>query len=597
MTVMDWRNIDTGWEIPSETYADQPYVVQTDDGAWLCVMTTGGGREGEAGQHIVARRSTDHGRTWSEAIDIEPADGPEASYAVLLKGPQGRVFCFYNHNSDNLREVVADDPPYAGGRCRRVDSLGHYCFRYSDDHGRSRSRARSDIPMRLMDIDRRNPYEGRVCFFWNVGKPFIRDGTAYVSLHKVGGFGQGFFTRSEGVLLRSEDLLTLDDPTPAHWQTLPDGEFGLRTPLGGGAIAEEQSTVVLSDGSLYCIYRTVDGHPATSTSRDGGHTWSASQYLRFADGRLVKHPRAATFVWCCANGRYLYWFHHHGGKGYEDRNPVWLCGGREVAGPTGLTIAWSEPEIALYADDPFVRISYPDLVQDGDDYYVTETQKDVARVHPLDPALLAGLWEQHTLAEVAQQGLVLACTQVPANGCQEAMSLLPALLARDAARADYGTYDLRQGLSLDLWATLTDLLPGQVLIDNRRADGKGLCLQTSERETLEVILNDGRSESRWETDPGAWRCGVLQHVGLLIDGGPKIVAFVVNGKVCDGGEHRQFGWGRYNAALRDVNGAGVARLGQSLHGRLWALRVYDRCLRVSEMVGNWRAGCSGGSGG
>jgi hypothetical protein len=31
----------------------------------------------------------------------------------------------------------------------------------------------------------------------------------------------------------------------AVWETLPDGEVGLRTPPGGGPIAEEQSTVVL----------------------------------------------------------------------------------------------------------------------------------------------------------------------------------------------------------------------------------------------------------------------------------------------------------------------------------------------------------------
>jgi hypothetical protein len=31
--MVDSRNIKTGCEIPTETYSDQPYVVQTDDGA------------------------------------------------------------------------------------------------------------------------------------------------------------------------------------------------------------------------------------------------------------------------------------------------------------------------------------------------------------------------------------------------------------------------------------------------------------------------------------------------------------------------------------------------------------------------------------
>ena len=41
----DPRNITGGWEIPSEGYADQPYIVKTDDGAWLVVLTTGKGAQ------------------------------------------------------------------------------------------------------------------------------------------------------------------------------------------------------------------------------------------------------------------------------------------------------------------------------------------------------------------------------------------------------------------------------------------------------------------------------------------------------------------------------------------------------------------------
>lgn len=33
-SVADTRNIATGLPIPSEGYADQPYIVKTDDGAW-----------------------------------------------------------------------------------------------------------------------------------------------------------------------------------------------------------------------------------------------------------------------------------------------------------------------------------------------------------------------------------------------------------------------------------------------------------------------------------------------------------------------------------------------------------------------------------
>ena len=119
---------------PTETYSDQPYVVKTADGAWLCVMTTGAGREGEAGQHVVTLRSLDRGQTWVDLAAVEPADGPESSYAVLLATPGGRVFCFYNHNTDNTRKILADPAVYPDGYCHRVDSQGHFVFKYSDDN-------------------------------------------------------------------------------------------------------------------------------------------------------------------------------------------------------------------------------------------------------------------------------------------------------------------------------------------------------------------------------------------------------------------------------------------------------------------------------
>ena len=80
----DWRNIENGRIIPDKSYSDQPYIVKTDDGAWLCVMTTGSGHEGASGQHIISQRSMDQGLTWEDMVAIEPSEGPEASYAVLL---------------------------------------------------------------------------------------------------------------------------------------------------------------------------------------------------------------------------------------------------------------------------------------------------------------------------------------------------------------------------------------------------------------------------------------------------------------------------------------------------------------------------------
>ncbi len=552
----DLRNIRTGREIPTENYADQPYVVRTDDGAWLCILTTGSGHEGASGQHVVALRSSDRGRTWSPPVAVEPADGPEASYAVLLKAPSGRVFAFYNHNTDNLRRIKADDPPYKGGWCTRVDTLGYYVFKYSDDHGRTWSKQRFPIAVREFEIDRENPCAGAVRFFWNVGRPFLHDGAAYVPLHKVGRFGQGFLARTEGVLLRSENLLTEADPQRVTWQTLPDGDVGLRAAAGGGPVAEEQSFSVLSDGSFFCVYRTTDGHPACAYSRDGGRTWSPPQYMRYADGRPIKHPRAANFAWKCSNGRYLYWFHNHGGRSYEGRNPAWLCGGVEADSPEGNVIRWSQPEIVLYDDDPRVRMSYPDLIEDGGQFYLTETQKTIARVHPVDRTLLEGLWSQFENRTVA--------ADEPIAGLA--------------------------GFAIDLWIEFQTLAPGQTILDGRSEQGQGICVQTVSGGAVEVVLNDGDVESLWSCDSGLLKAGQLHHIVANIDAGARIITFVVDGRLCDGGPARQFGWGRFDADLERAGAGEPLRVAANFGGRIHRLRVYSRPLRTSEAVGNYRAG-------
>lgn len=587
---MDWRNIKEGWEIPTETYSDQPYVIKTADGAWLCVMTTGTGREGEKGQHIVTQRSLDQGRTWIDLAAVEPADGPESSYAVLLAGTAGRIFCFYNHNTDNTRKVKADPDIYPDGYCYRVDSQGHFVFKYSDDHGRSWSAERYEIPQRLMDIDRKNPYGGAVLFFWNVGKPFCHQDTAYVPLHKVGGFGHGFFTRSEGVLLKSANLLTEQDAAKITWETLPDGDFGLSTPPGGGPIAEEQSFSVLSDGSFYCVYRTIDGHPACTYSRDSGHTWCTPQYKAYSDGRLMKHPRAANFAWRCQNGKYLYWYHNHGGNWYEDRNPVWMVCGREVDRAEGKIIEWSEPEIALYDDDPYIRMSYPDLIEDDGSLYLFETQKDKARVHRVDPAWLQDLWNQFENSRESERGRVIDLDEAkaPLPAAIE-LPLLPVFTARDQSQPDYRTLHTRAGFSIELCLQLGQPHTPRILLDNRRADNRGFCLQTTADATLEILLQDGRTENRWSTDPNRLQAGRTHHVVVTVDSGPCIITFIIDGKLCDGGSHRQFGWGRFSPNLRDVNGDSCLRLNKDPDVRIRRLRLYDTALRTSEAVGNCRA--------
>lgn len=590
----DGRMIAGGREIPCVEYADQPYLVETSDGALLCVVTTGSGHEGARGQHVRSMKSFDHGRTWQDVQAVESPQGPESSWGVPLVAPSGRVFVFYIYNADDIRELPADDPPYPGGVTNRMDSHGHYVFRWSDDHGKTWSCERGTIPVREFEIDRANPTGGKVRLFWNVGKAFLHDGAVFLPLHKVGGFGDGWFTSSEGALLRSDDLSAIDDPRAATWTTLPEGETGIRSPAGGGPIAEEHSFVTLSDGTFFTVFRTIDGHPACATSRDAGRSWEPGQYMRFADGRLMKHPRAATFVWKLADGGYLYFFHNHGGKplrerpdrrtfAYTERNPVWFCRGWEEDGPHGLELRWSQPEIGFYDDDPMVRISYPDFIEHDGVHLFTETQKCAARIHEMPEALMDAMSADPARRAARLEGLV---PLVEWSGAGEGSSRLPmpelpAMVVR-SADPPYGGLRLRSGFCIDLEIEVLEVGCCVTLAESAGADGRFFRLEWTSRGTLRVELHDGQTLVAWESDPVP-ALPACHRFAINVDGATNTITFFRDGCIDDGGDDRQFGWGRISPHFRNTCTGPTLEIPGHPGARLTSLAILPRPLTAAEI--------------
>ena len=84
----DSRNIVTGFPIPKEGYCDQPYVVVTRDGNWLCLLTTG---PGTRIAEVPARGGGHQCRPWQELVETHPhRAGPCAGLAHgLAGGPVG----------------------------------------------------------------------------------------------------------------------------------------------------------------------------------------------------------------------------------------------------------------------------------------------------------------------------------------------------------------------------------------------------------------------------------------------------------------------------------------------------------------------------
>lgn len=560
----DFRNFENGKSIYENGYIDQPYVVILPDESWLCVFTTGAQHEGEGGQHVVATVSKDQGVTWSDPVDIEPAIGPAASWVMPYLTEYGRIYVFYDFNGDEIQTLK--------GKQIRNDMLGWYCYKYSDDSGKTWSK-RCRLPVRKTKADIQNDWHGDVQIMWGIGKPVDVGKGMMFAFTKLGKY---MLDQGEGWFFRCDNINKEKDPEKLQWKMLPEGDEGLRNPVFG-SVQEEQNLVELNNGDLYCMYRTTTGYAVNAYSRDGGKNWTLPEIAMYADGRPIKNPRACPRIWKCKNGKYLFWFHNHSGDTFADRNPAWISGGIEKDGK----IYWSQPEVLIYGKDltrESGRFSYPDLIEQNGKYWITSTNKKEARVIEVDRELLEGLWNQSNNAKLVQKGLVLEL--------EEELEEANALVSFDLktifkGSSLFNTVENEGGLSFHMTLNFKDLSPGQLLLNMRDESGSGIYIETFGYRQIKVALSNGEKTSIWTSDPG-WLDIIRPHqVSVVIDNGPKMVSMVVDGKLCDGGLSSQYGWTRYDPYL------GVLRASQDLNvnsGIVKKLKLYQRPIRISEAI-------------
>jgi len=335
---VDGRYIENGIELPSEHYVDQPYVTICADGSWLVTMTTSAGGEGAHMNHIVATKSYDRGETWTALEDVEASGVPQTSWAVPVIVPGGRIYVFYNYNGNAHQGALA------------VMS-GPFMYRYSDDHGKTWSSERYEVPMRTTKIDRDNFTGGKSQFFWCIDKPVVTEDAAYITYSKLlydRPKGPNNYIRGEGFILKSENILTEKDPDKIEWILLPEGEVGINNP-DFGIVQAEHNMAMLSNGDLYVVHRTELGYPGYSISRDGGKSFSKPKPMTYSNGNMMGNTRACPKIHRTKDGKFLFWFHNnYRSKTFDGRNPAWISGGVEKDGE----ILWSQPEIVIYDVDP-----------------------------------------------------------------------------------------------------------------------------------------------------------------------------------------------------------------------------------------------------
>lgn len=554
----DWRSILNGQKIYEHGYTDQPYIVKTSDGTWVCTFTTSPGEEGDEIQYIVSTYSFDQGKTWSVPIEIEAAgNGIEASWAMPLVTDFDRIYVFYTYNGDTIKN-------FPDGKPMRSDTHGWYCYRYSDDKGKNWSE-RYRLDMRKTKSDRHNDFSGDVQMFWGIGEPVTKGSDMWFSFTKLGKY---FLQEGEGWIYYSDNILAEKDVSKVNWQLFPNGDEGLRSPEFGSVQEEFNIQPLHVEDGLYCVYRTTLGQPAHAYSYDKGKTWSVPELMSYANGFPLRNPRACPRIWKCENGKYLLWYHNNGATGFEHRNPAWVSGGIEKDGK----IDWSQPEMLIYGPDRSYetgRFSYPDLVEEDGRYWVSTTQKTTATVHEVPAWFFEMLWSQFDEPTLVVDGLIGSFDILPESKKLELSASL----------------DMNNGgFAFDFWIQV-DEFKNATILNGQSQNGSNIELALSENETLEFKLSTGVDTVRLTSDSSRLQTQTTHHVAILIDSDAEICYMLIDGSICDGGGKEVFGFSWFNNDMSrfDVNSLSV----KNFSGKIDKLRVYGQKMFTSQFIGNY----------
>ena len=503
----------------------------------------------------------------------------------------------------------------------RADMLGQFIWKYSEDRGVTWSTKHYVIPVPKGHIERINTWNGTVQMMWEVDHIKQHKGWAMFGFTKIGTYAVA--QPEEIFFMASPNLLIEDDPTKVTWQMWPDADRGVQA-VGGTSAApsgiseEPHITPLLAVDAYQVVFRTSQGYLGSAQSQVGNprlpwHQSSYAQYLpldngtdwlaEFPNASALKNPRGPISPKRQSNGVILMTYYNNGGFGafahrlpVSDRNNMWLTAGYEING----TIMYSQPELVLYDRAREKGHGYPDVITDvSGRIYITETYKmppaSTARTHAVDPGLAQMLFGQRHVSGVPSQGLV---RQFSGMGKVPITGVLP----------DFSKYPTnRYGFTLALWVSggfKDGALFATVATQSAGAlqASVGVAGLSNGTAVLTMVDNEHLTVTS-KTDPV---CSArLKSTGphsltIIADGGPKMVLWVVDGHLCDGGpfkyawgpgakttEGTSAGWTLFDQGLGDVGGGSTT--GDASKDVVKGY-LYNRALYVTEAIGIWRHG-------
>ncbi len=298
-------------EEPSGDDADNEHflVTITPKEALLAIWTQGDSEGGDL-QRVVYARSNDGGITWTkpQVIDGPYDDGFIASWGFPVVSKQGRIYCFYNKHTG-----IVDHHRACTGvmRCKYSDDDGH---NWKDGGIIPFGRSEKDHPDTSVPPN------------WIVWQKPIRDSkgrqTVGFTRHssnerKPPSYG-AWQDDSQSEFIRFDNIDEGLNPENLRisWLQAQGGAVRVACPIRPEvSVCQEPSIVLLPDGRMFSVFRTLTGRIWYSVSDDDGASWRDPDVLRYEDGgEDVLHPISPCPIYALKDGRFLLLYHNNSGR-------------------------------------------------------------------------------------------------------------------------------------------------------------------------------------------------------------------------------------------------------------------------------------------
>jgi hypothetical protein len=200
--------------------------------------------------------------------------------------------------------------------------------------------------------------------------------------------------------------------------------------------------------------------------------------------------------------------------------------------------------------------------------------------HEIDSTFFNNLWDQFNIRGISTKSLAI---HVTGDNLIKKEFKLPSI--QEPSKGE--------GFTVNIVANIKKLKEGEVIFENKDA-GKGFWLEMSTNNAVEFTMTDGFKTSSWASDTGVVKKIGPTEISLIVDYRSKVISYVINGKLNDGGKERVFGWGQLDNTMNAI-GTNKIKIGDitsggglSVKNRVKAFRFYNRPLTISECIGNYR---------